>query len=65
VLDQPSPHRARAHGHHNVVDRAAVVVLHLLDLIEADLAEGEPAVRRDPPVERGAGRGEVRPFQHA
>jgi hypothetical protein len=45
VLQQPAAHGARAQRHDDVVDRHAVRVLGLLDLVERELAEGHPPVR--------------------
>ena len=56
MRDQPAADGAGADRDHDVVDRAAVVVLDLLDLVERELAEDEPAMRRDPAVERGPRR---------
>ena len=59
VLEQPPPDGARADRDDDVVDGAAVLVLGRLDVVEVELAEGEPAVRRDAAVERGLRGAEV------
>ena len=41
VLEEPATDRARADRDHDVVDGAAVLVLHLLHLVQLELAEDE------------------------
>jgi hypothetical protein len=60
VLDQPPPHRARAGADDDVVDRRAVLVLGGLEVLERELPEREPPVRRDPAGELRLGCDEVR-----
>ena len=45
VLDEPASHRPRADRQHHVVDRAAVLVLDRLDVIEREPAERKSPVR--------------------
>ena len=59
VIDQPAAQRARAHRHHDVVDRQPERVLDGLDVVQRERAEAEAPVGRDRAVEGGARRSQV------